>query len=149
MFVRHHPLEGKRQLKINVFNEVAQREFCGNKPVFLFDATDKSNQATKGFHDSAIRNWNLYPKFLKRLFRRAFGVGLHNPDERVKESEWISGFSKLRDSLYYCKSCNSPNFFDFEDHNNGNHQHCWRCPISGRSSHAMEIEIERCFVPTI
>ena len=127
MFVRHHPLEGKRQLKINVFNEVAQREFYGNKPVFLFDATDKSNQATKGFHDSAIRNWNLYPKFLKRLFRRAFGVGLHNPDERVKESEWISAFSKLRDSLYYCKSCNSPNFFDFEDHNNGNHQHCWRC----------------------
>ena len=60
MFVRHHPLEGKRQLKINVFNEVAQREFYGNKPVFLFDATDKSNEATKGFHDSAIRYWNLY-----------------------------------------------------------------------------------------
>ena len=127
MFIRHHPLEGKRQLQINVFNEVAQREFYGNKPIFLFDANNQSNAATKGFHDSAIRNWNLYPKFLKRLFRRAFGVGLHNPDERVKESEWIGAFSTLRDSLYYCKKCNSPNFYDFEDHSNGNHQYCWRC----------------------
>ena len=127
MFVRHHPLEGKRQLKINVFNEVAQREFYGNTPVFLFDMHNSSNEAVQGFHDSAIRNWNLYPKFIKRLFRRAFGIGLQNPDERVKESEWMSAFAKLRDSLYYCPHCNSPNFFDFEDHSNGHHQHCWRC----------------------
>ncbi len=127
MFVRHHPLEGKRQLQINVFNEIAQREFYGNNPIFLFSNDDTSNSAVKGFHDSAIRNWSLYPKFIKRLFQRAFGVGLGNPDERVKESEWIGAFSRLRDALYYCQHCNSPNFFDFEDHTNGNHQHCWRC----------------------
>jgi eukaryotic-like serine/threonine-protein kinase len=139
MFVRHHPLEGKRQLQINVFNELAQREFYGNKPVFLFDSSDDSNQAVKGFHDSAMRNWSIYPKFLKRMFSRSFGIGLHNPDERVKESEWMASFSRLRDSLYYCQYCKSPNFYDFEDHSNGNHQFCWRC--KEKSPLPMRIEI--------
>jgi DNA-binding helix-hairpin-helix protein with protein kinase domain len=127
MFIRHHPLEGKRQLQINVFNEVAQREFYGQNPIFLFDQHNTSNQAVVGFHDAAIRNWNIYPKFIKRLFTRAFTVGLTSPDERVKESEWIGAFSRLRDALYYCSHCRMPNFFDFEDFDNGNHQHCWRC----------------------
>lgn len=127
MFVRHHPLDGKRQLEINVFNEVAQREFYGKEPIFIFDPQDTRNQAVRGFHDNALRNWNIYPNFLKRLFTRAFTVGLQNPDERVKEGEWIGGFSRLRDSLYYCSHCASPNFFDFEALDNGQHQGCWRC----------------------
>mgnify|MGYP000392109233 CR=1 FL=1 len=139
MFVRHHPLEGKRQLQINVFNEIAQREFYGNKPVFLFDHQDISNQAVRGFHDSAIRNWSIYPKFIKRLFSRSFGIGLHSPDERVKESEWIEAFSKLRDALFYCSHCQSPNFFDFEAHANGNHLSCWRC--KQQSSLPLQLQI--------
>jgi len=127
MFIRHHPLDGARELKINVFNEVAQREFYGRNPIFIFDPENESNRPVRGFHDNAIRNWEIYPSFLRRLFTRAFTNGLHNPDERVKEGEWISAFSRLRDCLYYCSHCSSPNFFDFEALRNGQYQNCWRC----------------------
>ena len=127
MFVRHHPLDGKRQLQINVFNEVAQKEFYGKDPLFIFNPDDQRNAAVIGFHDNALRNWNLYPKFLQRLFTRAFTLGIQNPDERVKEGEWMSAFSRLRDSLYYCSHCATPNFYDFERFQQGHHQHCWKC----------------------
>ena len=129
MFVRHHPLDGARELKINVFNEIAQREFYGRNPIFIFDPDDDSNRPVRGFHDNAIRNWKIYPRFIHRLFTRAFTNGLHTPDERVKEGEWISAFSRLRDSLYHCRApkCRATNFFDFEAFRNGHHQNCWRC----------------------
>ena len=127
IFIRHHPLEGKRQLQVNVFNEIAQREFYGRKPIFLFDPDNDQNRPVRGFHDQAMQNWKLYPSFLKRLFTRSFTIGLQNPDQRVKEGEWISALSRLRDSLYHCSHCGIPNFFDFESHDNGVHQRCWRC----------------------
>lgn len=130
MFMRHHPLDGARELKINVFNEKAQRLFYGKEPIFIFDPNDSSNRPVRGFHDSAIRNWKIYPGFLRRLFTRAFTDGLHRPNTRVREGEWMAAFSRLRDSLYYCSHCSSPNFFDFEAFANGAHQHCWRCSES-------------------
>ena len=105
MFVRHHPLDGKRELEINVFNEVAQRKFYGREPLFIFNPNNSSNRPMPGFHDQAIRNWRLYPGFIKRLFTRAFTDGLHEPRKRVREGEWMSAFSKLRDALFYCCHC--------------------------------------------
>lgn len=122
MFVRHHPLDGRRQLEVNVFNEAAQRRFYGRKPIFIFDPDDESNRPVAGFHDSAIRNWGLYPMYLKELFTRAFTEGLHQPDRRVREGEWMEAFSKLRDSIWYC-SCGLENFLDPE-HPAAT---CWRC----------------------
>jgi DNA-binding helix-hairpin-helix protein with protein kinase domain len=126
MFVRHHPLDGKKQLQINAFNEVAQKQFYGKQPLFIFDPQDRSNEPVQGFHDSAIRNWKIYPSFLKRLFTRAFTDGLHEPLKRVREGEWMEAFSRLRDSLYHC-SCGIENFFDFERAHQGIEQKCWRC----------------------
>lgn len=127
MFVRHHPLEGSRELEINVFNEVAQRKFYGSEPLFIFDPNDKSNRPVPGFHDTAIRNWHIYPGFLQRMFTRAFTDGLKNPNQRVREGEWMEAFSRLRDSLYYCRSCSVENFYDFERASLGHHQSCWKC----------------------
>ena len=128
MFIRHHPLDGKQQLQINAFNEIAQKEFYGKKPIFIFDQNDRSNEPVAGFHDSAIRNWNIYPGFLRRLFTRAFTDGLHEPLKRVREGEWMEAFSRLRDSVYYCrKGCNVQNFYDFERAAMGQQQTCWRC----------------------
>ncbi|MGC6507465.1 MAG: protein kinase domain-containing protein [Myxococcota bacterium] len=127
MFIRHHPLEGARELEINVFNEVAQRKFYGSEPLFIFHPKDSSNRPVPGFHDTAIRNWDIYPSFLQRMFVRAFTDGLTNPNHRVREGEWMEAFSRLRDSLYYCRSCGAETFFDFERASLGHQQNCWKC----------------------
>ena len=127
MFVRQHPLDGVKQLRVNVFNEAAQRKFYGREPVFIFDPGNDTNRPIPGFHDHAIRNWSIYPHFLQRLFIRAFTDGLHTPTLRVREGEWMEAFSRLRDSLFYCAGCGSENFYDFERNVDGQQQPCWRC----------------------
>ena len=124
LFFRHHPLEGKKELSVNVFNEAAQRKFYGREPVFIFDPDNSSNRPVAGFHDSAIRNWKIYPSFLKDLFIRAFTEGLREPDRRVREGEWMEAFSRLRDQLYYCSKCGTGNFLDTDS---AGPSPCWRC----------------------
>ncbi|MDG1484559.1 MAG: serine/threonine protein kinase [Myxococcota bacterium] len=130
MFIRQHPLDGMQQLKVNVFNEAAQRKFYGKQPVFIFDPDNDTNRPVPGFHDHAIRNWSIYPHFLQRLFTRSFTEGLHEPALRVREGEWMEAFSRLRDSLFYCSGCGSENFYDFERNVEGQQQPCWRCGVS-------------------
>ncbi|MBT3220551.1 MAG: serine/threonine protein kinase [Proteobacteria bacterium] len=127
LFIRHHPLDGARELKVNVFNEVAQRKFYGREPVFIFDPKDGSNRPVPGFHDAAIRNWDRYPQFLKDRFTQAFTVGLHHPTRRVREGEWMDTFSRLMDCLYYCSHCGSENFLDFDRLEGGTPRPCPRC----------------------
>ncbi len=146
MFIRHHPLDGRRELQVNVFNEVAQRKFYGRDPIFIYDPQDESNRPVKGFHDPAIRNWQIYPGFLQRLFTRAFTDGLHHPNQRVREGEWMAAFSRLRDSLYYCSHCGSENFFDFERDANGQHIHCWRCQKTSVLPMRLDIGDRRIFL---
>ena len=126
MFVRHHPLDGRRQLEVNVFNEAAQRRFYGRKPVFIFDPENEENRPVPGFHDNAIRNWGLYPGYLKALFERAFTEGLHQPERRVREGEWMEAFGRLRDGIWYC-TCGVENFLDTEVEKTV----CWRCGVPG------------------
>ncbi|MFT4977153.1 MAG: DNA-binding helix-hairpin-helix protein with protein kinase domain [Myxococcota bacterium] len=139
MFVRQHPLDGVKQLRVNVFNEAAQRKYYGRQPVFIFNPDDDTNRPIPGFHDHAIRNWSIYPHFLQRLFIRAFTEGLQKPELRVREGEWMEAFSRLRDTLFYCASCGSENFYDFERNVDGQQQPCWRC--SGLSPVPIRLEI--------
>ncbi len=142
MFIRHHPLAGARELRVNVFGEVAQRKFYGREPVFIYDPHDDSNRPMPGFHDPAIRNWAIYPGFLQELFTRAFTDGLHYPTRRVREGEWMAAFSRLRDGLFYCSSCGGENFLDFDtltDAPSGTRVACWRC--HGSSSLPLVLEV--------
>lgn len=79
-----------------------------------------------GFHDNAIRNWGLYPGYLKALFERAFTEGLHQPERRVREGEWMEAFGRLRDGIWYC-TCGVENFLDTEVEKTV----CWRCGVPG------------------
>lgn len=105
MFVRHHPLDGARELQVNVFNEAAQRRFYGVEPVFIYDPDDDSNRPVQGFHDPALRNWSLYPDFVQRAFIRAFCEGLYRPERRVREGEWMEVFARLEDVAFPCAHC--------------------------------------------
>ncbi|MBN2561107.1 MAG: serine/threonine protein kinase, partial [Phycisphaerae bacterium] len=83
-----------------------------------------------GFHDNVIAFWPLYPQFVRDLFIRSFTTGLNDPvNGRVRESEWRSAMSQLRDSIYYCGHCGAEAIYDVEAlrAQGGMPGLCWSC----------------------
>ena len=124
----HHPLEGKKENEIKCLDLPAMNRLYGEEPLFIFDPVDDRNAPVPGFHDNALVFWPLYPKFLQRLFTRAFTEGLHKPGRRVRESEWRAALGRLRDSLFHCE-CGEENFFCLESYRDlrGYMRPCWAC----------------------
>jgi hypothetical protein len=56
--------------------------------------------------------WNLYPRFLRKLFVQAFVDGLETPSRRVTEGQWIKAMDRLRDGMVQCESCDATGFWD-------------------------------------
>jgi eukaryotic-like serine/threonine-protein kinase len=128
MLMIHHPLEGKRELEIHSFDLPAMTRLYGEDPVFIFDPSNEANRPDPKFHRNAILLWSVYPKFLQRLFMRAFTDGLRDPlGGRVRESQWRSAMVQLRDSIIYCSNCGSENFYDAEAKQTGAGVSCWNC----------------------
>lgn len=109
MLIRHHPLEGQKEAAIHCFDLFAMRKLYGEEPVFIFDPTNPSNRPVEGAHTNALALWPLYPKFLQDLFTRAFTLGLQQPGQRVRESEWRQALARLADCIFYCSICGREN----------------------------------------
>ena len=135
MFHLHHPLFGKRLLRIKSLDLPARVRLCGTDPLFIFDPRDKSNEAVPRSvdpygeaGDNALAYWPIYPQFLRDLFTRAFTDGLRDPEHgRVREGEWRAAMTRLRDSIMYCASCGAENFYDSAALRGGESPACWSC----------------------
>src|SRR5262245_25193733 len=125
----HHPLEGKKEAEIRCFDLPARVKLYGAEPVFIFDPSDESNRPVPGLHDNAIIYWAIYPQFLKDMLTRAFTTGVKDPLSRVREGEWRPAMARLRDSIIYCHSCGSENFYDADllRTTGGKPAPCWSC----------------------
>jgi len=124
-----HPLEGAKEANIRCLDAPAMNKLYGTEPVFIFDPQDTSNRPVPGIHDNPLAYWPIYPQFLQNLFIRAFTAGMNNVDQRIRESEWRSAMIKLRDSILYCHSCGSENFYDGDklQQMGGASPSCWSC----------------------
>jgi DNA-binding helix-hairpin-helix protein with protein kinase domain len=128
MLMVHHPLEGKRESSIKCLDLPAMNKLYGTDPLFIFDPNDDSNRPVEGFHDNVIAFWPLYPAFIRELFIKAFTEGLHDPQDRIRESEWRAAMSRMRDAIIYCPKCGSENFYSAEKLKaTGNPGECWSC----------------------
>ncbi len=129
LFHIHHPLEGQKESSIKCFDLPAMTQLYGIDPIFIFDPANDSNRPVRGIHDNALEYWPLYPQFLLDLFIRAFTLGLRDPHERVRESQWRAAMAQLRDAILYCGHCGAENFYDGEAlrANNGQPGVCWSC----------------------
>ena len=116
IFVIGHPLKGMRELTLpyDAADPDQWRRLCALDPVFIFDPHDESNRPQPGVHDNPLSFWPIYPSSLRKLFTRAFTVGLYDPDARVMENEWRKEMCSLRDAIFYCPACGAENFFDLE-----------------------------------
>jgi DNA-binding helix-hairpin-helix protein with protein kinase domain len=111
LFVMHHPLEGRRERALSAMDLPAMTRLYGAEPVFVFDPDDDSNRPVPGEHANAIAFWPQYPELLRRLFTRAFTVGIRDPrDGRVREGEWRAAMVAVRDLIIYCGTCGAESF---------------------------------------
>ena len=129
MFMVHHPLEGRREREIGCLDLAAMKKLYGTDALFIFDPKHGANRPVAGVHNNALLFWNLYPGYVRDIFTRAFTDGLRDPTARVRESEWRSVFTRMRDQIYYCHHCGAENFLADE----GDQpvplaqQSCWFC----------------------
>lgn len=127
MFMKNHPLEGRKESAIHCMDEPAQRKIYGLDPVFIFDPVDESNRPDPEWHQVAIDRWQMMPQFLRQLFVRAFTDGIRDPEHgRVRESEWRQAFVRLRDAIVHGPD-GAENFYcdDYRKAHNGELRACW------------------------
>ncbi len=130
VFFVDHPLKGKKEAAIRVFDLPARTKLFGTEPLYIFDPQDTSNRPVPGLHDNVLAFERVYPTFLKKLFEKAFTSGIRDPQHgRVTENEWRSAMVRLRDSIMYCRQCSAENFYDAEalQASGGKPLACWSC----------------------
>lgn len=129
MLMVHHPLEGKKESAIKCLDLPAMNKLYGTEPIFVFDPANDTNRPMPGYHDNALAFWSLYPQFVRDLFVEAFTDGIHDPQARVRESEWRAAMVHLRDAIIYCPHCGAENFYDVErlKASGGHPGTCWSC----------------------
>jgi DNA-binding helix-hairpin-helix protein with protein kinase domain len=128
-FMIHHPLEGRREREITCLDLPAMKMLYGSEALFIFDPKQGANRPVAGVHNNAALFWNLYPGYVRDIFTRAFTEGLRDPAARVKESEWRTVFTRMRDQIFYCHKCAAENFLthDGETPVPMADQPCWAC----------------------
>jgi len=129
MFIKHHPLQGARELAYASFDNDALEDLFGERPIFIFDPDDTTNRPVAGYHDNALILWPLCPPFIRDVFTRAFTSGIRDPEHgRVAEITWKSSMVRLRDSIAYCR-CGAENFLDLysSPDSRPSDVRCWSC----------------------
>ncbi|HUB66368.1 MAG TPA: hypothetical protein VL981_02645 [Candidatus Methylacidiphilales bacterium] len=129
MLMVHHPLEGRHEIGFNCLDLEAMKRLYGTDALFIFDPQNQSNRPVPGLHDNALTFWNFYPGYLCDIFTRAFTDGLRDPGARVRESEWRTVLTRMRDQIFYCNHCGAENFLADEGDLPGPapEQECWAC----------------------
>jgi eukaryotic-like serine/threonine-protein kinase len=129
LLMHAHPLEGARTDASYHWNrdrlpeaDQATANF-GVSPLFAFDPDDPANRPLPG--EPVNLWWSIYPQRFRRVFTRAFTVGLRDASlyGRVKESTWRRALLSLHDSVSSCPGCGAATFYDPERPG----QHCWGC----------------------
>ena len=111
LWTNNHPLEGKSACPV-CMDAKHEKQIYGENPVFIFDPIDKSNIPVLGLHNGAINRWPFLPVYLRDKFIQAFSNDLlKNPDNRIREQEWLRLFTRMRSEIFKCP-CNTIYFAD-------------------------------------
>jgi len=129
LFMIHHPMEGRHERDISCLDLEAMQKLYGSEALFIFDPKQGMNRPVTGVHNNAALFWNLYPGYVRDIFTRAFTEGLRDPAKRVRESEWRTVFTQMRDQIFYCHKCAVENFLikDGDGQSPVADQPCWAC----------------------
>lgn len=126
MMMMHHPLEGKQEKSIKCFDLPAMTRLYGEKPIFVFDPTNRSNRPVPGFHDNALAFWPIYTEKIRQLFTETFTTGIRRPSSRITEKKWRDALIELKNAIVVC-DCGMENFYDRHKLKMGINNRCWAC----------------------
>lgn len=134
-FCVHHPLDGVREWETDIMDEEAEKVLYGTHPVFIFDPEDMSNRPVKA-QENAYIYWKLLPTHMKTLFVRAFSEGLHHPERRIVEEEWLTHLYTILGGIMKCPLCGAENFYKGKRANGESEfsQICWNQECKNRIS---------------
>jgi DNA-binding helix-hairpin-helix protein with protein kinase domain len=145
-----HPLYGRKLMSIHSLDLPARTRLCGLEPLFIFDPSDRSNEAVSKKEDplgeagaNALAFWPVYPQFVRDAFVKAFTQGLRDAEHgRVVETVWRAVMARGRDSIVYCSNCTNENFYDAEQvkASGGRQPGCWSCGHEFRLPPRIRIE---------
>ena len=127
MFMLGHPLEGKLEADIRCMDIHAMNRLYGTQPIFIFDPIDKSNRPVRGYQDNVLIYWDIYPQIIRDLFTKAFTEGLHAPNKRITEKQWLDAFANLLTGIMSCPECGAEVFYDDNKVTTGSNHVCWNC----------------------
>jgi DNA-binding helix-hairpin-helix protein with protein kinase domain len=105
----NHPLEGAYVLAHPAMNEEIERKLYAEQYTFIFDPVKTTNRPVRGVHDNAIKLWPKFPKFVQEAFVKSFDMATV-PAQRLRETEWLKIFLRLRDSTIKCAKCGKETF---------------------------------------
>jgi hypothetical protein len=132
IFHIQHPLVGKKILTIRSFDRPAREKLFGAEPVFIFDPSDRSNEAISDPRQdpigeagrTAIPYWrDVYPTPLKQAFTKCFTCGIADPRSRMSGVDWINVLATVRNMIFRCEQCGREMFLDLP----ASHRKCWHC----------------------
>jgi len=106
IFIRHDPLMGKAYVGKVCLTEQTEKELYGDRPVFIFDPQDKSNEPVPGIHHNPLKLWPLYPSYIREAFVESFSGGLKAPEKRLTENAWQKILIRFRGELITCQCGN-------------------------------------------
>lgn len=109
LLLRGDPLEGGKVLKSVCLTEEAERRHYGFEPMFVYDPDDDSNRPVRGVHNNIIKFWRIMPEYIREAFTHSFTVGLHQPEKRLIEKQWLDLLIRLRSDICSC-TCGGQSF---------------------------------------
>ncbi|MBQ8170914.1 MAG: serine/threonine protein kinase [Oscillospiraceae bacterium] len=102
LLLRGDPLEGSRVLKSVCLTEEAERRHYGFEPMFVYDPEDATNRPVRGVHNNIIKFWRIMPEYIREAFTYSFTTGLHQPEKRLIEKQWLDLLIRLRSDICAC-----------------------------------------------
>lgn len=109
LLLRGDPLEGSRVLKSVCLTEEAERRHYGFEPMFVYDPENDANRPVRGVHNNIIKFWQIMPDYIREAFTFSFTTGLHQPEKRLIEKQWLDLLIRLRGDICTCP-CGSQSF---------------------------------------
>lgn len=110
-----HPLDGKREADVKILTPEIEQSLYGTDPLFIFDQDNDANGPMSPMHDMIECRWRSLSPGLRNLFCRAFGAGLHHPNNRVLEKEWIRILEADKGATFACQQCRYECIVSLED----------------------------------
>ena len=138
IFLRHDPLMGRKCVDKVCLTEEADKELYGDKPVFIFDPDDRSNEPIPGIHPNPIKLWPAYPEYIKSAFIKSFSRGLKNPQERLTDNDWQKLLIRFRGEIITCL-CGRELFVEKISRDAGGLFRCDQCQAQGSYPSRLEL----------